>query len=161
MNRYFKIGAMAILAVMLSASIGYSASNNWGNTDTYQLLGKVAPSYLVLAGTDQGATSTTVASGTAVIPVTGYALVTKTIGEGAGTVCTVANGAKGQILVIRAGTVTGSSTAVITPATCSGFSTVTLAYEKQTVTLLYIDDTIGWIIIGTGGIVTSGAPVIA
>jgi hypothetical protein len=155
-----RIALISMAVLFAFSSVCYGAANNWGNTDTNPLLQKVLPNYLVAAGTDMSATSGTVASGTIVIPVTGYTLVTKTIGEGAGTVCTLANGVKGQILVIRAGTVTSSCTAVITPATCSGFTTATLIQAGQTITLLYVSDTIGWVLIGSGGGV-SGVPILA
>ena len=94
-------------------------------------------------------TSTTVASGTAVIPVTGYAVVVKNISEKVGSVATVANGIPGQVLTIVALTLTGSDTLVITPATASGFTTVTLSAAKQSVTLWYVSDTLGWVVVGT------------
>ena len=131
--------SLMLLAIMLLAVPAF-ASNE----------GMPLPTGTDLVGFYQGA-STTVASGTVIIPSTGYTLVSKTIGEGVGTVCTLAAGRVGQLLVIVAGTVTGSDTAVITPATKTGFSTVTLATAKQSVTLLYVNDTYGWIIIGTAG----------
>jgi len=146
-----RISTLVLVMLLAVAQLGYCGSNNWGNTDTEPLLRKVLPSYLVAVGTDVAGASTTVASGTSVIPVTGYSYVVKTISESVGYVCTVANGVKGQILVIEAGTVTGSDTAVITPATKTGFSTVTLATAKQSVTLLYLNDSLGWIILGTVG----------
>jgi hypothetical protein len=141
--------ALSLVILFAIAQVGYCASNNWGNTDTNQLLGRVLPSYLITVGSDVSGSSTTVASGTSIIPISGYSLVSKTIGEGSGTVCTVADGEPGQILKIMAGTVTASCTAVITPATKTGFSTVTLTTAKQAVTLHYVNDVMGWEVIGT------------
>jgi hypothetical protein len=109
--------------------------------------GSTATAYLL--GFESTAASTTVASGTAVIPVTGYDIVVKNISEKAGSVATVANGKPGKVLKIIAGTLTGSDTLIITPATSTGFTTVTFTAAKQAVTLLYLNDTLGWMSIGT------------
>ena len=151
-----KLLVLTLVIAFATMPLGYCASNNWGNTDTYRLLGKVVPSYLISTGTEVTGASKTMASPTTIIPATGYDVVTITLNTGVGTVNTLAAGTVGKILVIVAGTVTGSDTVVITPAQCTGFSTVTLATAKQTATFLYTGTTLGWILLGT-----SGAPTVA
>ena len=145
MNRYFKIGIVAILAVMLSASIGFCGTNNWGNTDTYRLLGRELPYDAIYAGAQRDGVSTMV-SGSLAIP-TSYAVVIKAITEVA-TPLTLANGVAGQILTFQVSTM-ASGGAVLTPTTCSGFTTITFDAAREYATLLYIDDTIGWVCIAT------------
>ena len=90
--------------------------------------------------------TTTVAGGVLVIPVTHLYVAKTTSGAEA---CTLANGKPGQILqltlIVSAGAVT------LTPATLTGYVTIVLTAQSDFVTLLYVDDTIGWIILGMGG----------
>ena len=156
-----KVMLLVIVAFFLFSSVCYGAANNWGGSDRDQLLGKVVPSYLASVGSVVGGTSATIATPTTAVPVS-YSLVSITLNSAAGQVFTLANGTAGQILTIVAGTKTSSDTAVITPTLCTGFTTITLVYAKQSVTLLYVNDTLGWILIGQGAIsIASGAPTIA
>jgi hypothetical protein len=88
-----------------------------------------------------------------VIPIT-HPMVTKT-NAGAET-NTVANGVPGQMLNIYMTAVGGASS--ITPATSTGFATVELDTIGDQVTLFYVDDTVGWIVIGCSGV--TGQPVL-
>ena len=96
----------------------------------------------------------TVAGTVLVIPVT-HAIVAKT--TSAGEACTLANGKPGQVLQIYMASQSGAAT--ITPATMTGFATVVLTANGDFVTLLYVDDTIGWIILGMGG--AAATPVVS
>jgi hypothetical protein len=88
----------------------------------------------------------TVAGGILVIPVThGYVQKTTSGAEA----CTLANGKPGQILIINL--ISSGGAATITPATLTGFATIVLTAQSDFVTLLYVDDIIGWIILGMGG----------
>jgi len=88
----------------------------------------------------------TVAGGILVIPVThGYVAKTTSGAEA----CTLANGKPGQVLVINIAATGGAAT--ITPATMTGFATIVLTAQSDFVTLCYVNDTIGWIILGMGG----------
>ncbi len=91
--------------------------------------------------------ATTVAGGVLAIPVT-HRYVAKT--TGGAEALTLANGFPGQILTISLVADGGDGT--LTPATKTGFATIVFADVKDTATLMYIDDTVGWIIIGTAGI---------
>jgi len=150
MNRYFKIGIVAILAVMLSASIGYCGYNNWGNTDTNRLLGRELPYDAIYVGAQRGGTSTMV-SGSLAIPIS-YAVVIKAITEVA-TPLTLEDGYAGQILTFQVSTM-ASGGAILTPTTKTGFTTITFDAAREYATLLYIDDTIGWICIATNATTT-------
>lgn len=92
--------------------------------------------------------SVDVAAGTLAIPVT-HAVVKKTTGAG-GEALTLANGKPGQVLQIILVVDGGDGT--LTPATKTGFSTITFADEGDRATLYYVDDTVGWIILGLSGV---------
>lgn len=95
-----------------------------------------------------GGSTTSIADSLA-IPVT-HACVAKTTGADAEAL-TLANGENGQILTIDLAT-DGGGTGTLTPATCSGFSTIVFADAGDNATLLYIDDSVGWIIMGAAGV---------
>lgn len=90
-----------------------------------------------------------------VIPVT-HAYVNKTTGADA-EACTLANGKPGQLLKVKLYT-DGGGDATITPATASGWATIVLADAGDQFVALYVDDTIGWILIGAIGV--AAPPVI-
>lgn len=99
---------------------------------------------------------TTSAGDSLEIPVT-HRYVAKTTGADAEAL-TLANGVSGQRITISL-VVDGGGDGTLTPATCSGFTNIVLADAGDTVTLEYIDDTKGWVILGTAGV--SAPPVIA
>lgn len=99
--------------------------------------------------------SNTVAGGTLAIPVT-KAFVSKT--TGGLEALTLADGLPGQILTIYLATDGGDGT--LTPTTKTGFSTVVFADAKDSVTLQFVDSTVGWIVVGTWGAAVT-PPVIA
>lgn len=81
------------------------------------------------------------------IPVT-HSRVAKTIGADA-EACTLANGVAGQILVVQvAAAGAGGGLATITPATATGFASATLQEANEGVVLRYVDDTVGWVLLG-------------
>lgn len=98
-------------------------------------------------------TSTTVAGGVLAIPVT-HRYVAKT--TGGAEALTLANGIPNQRLTISLVSDGGDGT--LTPTTKTGFSTIVFADVKDTVTLEYIDDTVGWIIVGAIGTAAGGGP---
>lgn len=63
---------------------------------------------------------------------------------------TLADGEPGQVLNIYMTTAVGAST--LTPATSTGWATIVLDTAGDQCTLLYVDDTVGWIIIGATGV---------
>lgn len=98
--------------------------------------------------------STTKVGGVLAVPITSR-LVTMT--TGGAEALTLANGAPGQEITITLGTDGGDGT--LTPATCTGFATIVFADAKDTATLRYVDDTLGWVLIGYYG--TAAPPVVS
>ena len=98
--------------------------------------------------------STTVATAALVIPVT-HRFVDKA--TGGVEALTLANGVPGQRLTVYMSADAGDGT--LTPATSSGFSTIVFADVGDNATVEYVDDTVGWVIVGTAGI-TAG-PIIS
>lgn len=88
----------------------------------------------------------TVAGGTLAIPVT-KRRVSKT--TGGVEALTLANGLPGQRLNIELVTDGGDGT--LTPTTTTGFTSIVFADAKDIAELEYVDDTVGWIIIGLSG----------
>lgn len=100
--------------------------------------------------------ATTSAADSLAIPVT-HRYVAKTTG-GDAEALTLADGVAGQIITIMLA-VDGGGTGTLTPATASGFTTIAFADAGDTATLAYVDDTVGWVILGTAGI--AAPPAIA
>jgi len=90
-----------------------------------------------------------VAADVLAIPVT-HPLVSKTTGADAEAL-TLANGLPGQSLIITLA-VDGGGTGTLTPATSTFWSTIAFADAGDQATLLYIDDTLGWVIVGVFGL---------
>ena len=91
----------------------------------------------------------TVAADVLVMPVT-HAYVAKTTGDDAEAL-TLANGKPGQVLVINLVT-DGGGSGTLTPATCTGFSTILFADAGDQAVLFYVDDVVGWIILSVFGL---------
>ena len=98
---------------------------------------------------------TTSAADSLAIPITA-AYVAKTTGADAEAL-TLANGKPGQILNISL-VVDGGGDGTLTPTTKSGFATIVFADAGDNASLMYIDDTVGWILMGTAGV--AAPPVI-
>ncbi len=99
--------------------------------------------------------TTTVILDVLVIPVT-HAYVAKTTG-GDAEALTLANGKPSQVLVINL-TTDGGGAGTLTPATSTGWATIVFDDPGDQAVLMYVDDTIGWIILGASG--TAGPPAI-
>lgn len=93
--------------------------------------------------------SVDVAADELVIPVTAL-YVAKTTGADAEAL-TLADGVPGQTITITL-VVDGGGTGTLTPATASGFATLAFGDALDTATLRYIDDTVGWILVGHNGV---------
>lgn len=96
-----------------------------------------------------------VAADALVIPVT-HAHVSKTTGAD-GEALTLADGTANQELTISL-VADGGGDGTLTPATSSGWATIVFADAGDIATLKYIDDTVGWVIVGTAGV--AAPPVI-
>ncbi len=93
--------------------------------------------------------TTTIAADVLAIPVT-HGYVIKTTG-GDAEALTLANGDPSQVLVIDLDT-DGGGDGTLTPATATGWATIVFADAGDQAILLYVDDTIGWIILGMNGV---------
>jgi hypothetical protein len=98
--------------------------------------------------------SAEVAADVLAIPITSR-LVLKTTGADAEAL-TLADGEPGQELTIVL-VVDGNGDGTLTPATSLHFATIVLADAGDTVHLRYVDDTIGWVIVGAFGLAAQPA----
>lgn len=113
----------------------------------------------VISGrTAQFSNSTTSAADSLEIPVTAR-YVAKTTG-GDAEALTLADGSfDGQLLTISL-VVDGNGTGTLTPATCTGFTTIAFADAGDTVTLEFVNPTLGWMIRGAYGVAAPPAVAI-
>ena len=96
-----------------------------------------------------------VAADVLAMPVT-HPYIVKTTGADAEAL-TLADALPGQMLVLNL-TTDGGGTGTLTPSTTTGFATIVFADAGDQAVLLYVDDTVGWIIIGLSGV--AAPPVI-
>lgn len=95
------------------------------------------------------ANSVAVAADALVIPVT-HPYVAKTTGADAEAL-TLANGSPGQVLIVNL-TADGNGDGTLTPATSTGWATIVFADAGDQATLFFVDDTIGWVMLGAKGV---------
>ena len=95
------------------------------------------------------ANTVAVAADALVIPVT-HPYVVKTTGADAEAL-TLADGEAGQVLIVNLA-VDGGGDGTLTPATATGWATIVFADAGDQATLLYVDDTVGWVMIGAKGV---------
>lgn len=93
--------------------------------------------------------SVAVAADELAIPLTAR-YVAKTTGADAEAL-TLADGSPGQRINIAL-VVDGGGAGTLTPATCSGFATIVFADAGDIADLEYVDDTVGWVLVGTAGV---------
>lgn len=90
------------------------------------------------------------AAGVLAIPLN-YGVVSKTITSASDEAGTLANGLQGQMLKIILATKGSSGNFVLTPTTKTGYATITFNSAGDQATLLFVDNTAGWIIVGETG----------
>jgi hypothetical protein len=90
----------------------------------------------------------TVAADVLAIPVT-HGIVQKTTGADAEAL-TLADGEPGQLLIINL-TTDGGGSGTLTPTTATGWLTIVFADAGDQAVLWYMNDVIGWIILGLSG----------
>lgn len=95
-----------------------------------------------------------VAADVLALPVTNP-YISKTTGADAEAL-TLADGLPGQGLFIELAT-DGGGDGTLTPATATGWATIVFADAGDRASLVYIDDSIGWVIVGLSGV--AGPPV--
>jgi hypothetical protein len=90
-----------------------------------------------------------------------YVFIRKSIGGDSGLDETdggtrLPNGYDGQVIVFYIGSCMTDGSWIVTPVTRTGFDYITFDAVGETVTLLYVNDTIGWIIIANEGATVTG-----
>jgi hypothetical protein len=103
---------------------------------------------------DIGSLATTSAADSLAIPLT-HPIVAKTTG-GDAEALTLANGQPGQTVYIYLAT-DGGGDGTLTPVTATGWATIVFADAGDRAWLLYVNDTIGWVILSLSGV--SAPPV--
>ena len=83
-----------------------------------------------------------------------YSIIQKAIGSGGGLDETdggirLEDAKAGQILIITIVGPEGDGTFIVTPETTTGFTTLTFDTILDTATLMYFNDTIGWVVLST------------
>lgn len=112
-------------------------------------------SALAVTGMANGG-AVSMATSDTVVPLA-YAYIRKAINLAAGGVAqtgTLANGIPGEVKTIYITSVGASGTWTLTPATATGFATIKFAAAKDIATFLYVNDTVGWIILSYTGTIT-------
>jgi len=103
------------------------------------------------------AASTAASSSTALSPSSlPYSILRKYIGGANSLDLTdggtrLANGTQGQILILIAQEVATGGSWIVTPVTSLTITTLTFDAVAETTTLLYVDDTIGWVVMASSG----------
>lgn len=107
--------------------------------------------YLIRAGLASGGyTSATTQETTISVS---YSLVGKRISsDPAFQSGTLADGTPGQVLTISITVIDGNGTFTLTPSRKHGFTSLVFEAIGDSVTLLYVDDTVGWILISQGSV---------
>ena len=165
MKRELKNFVLALALVALSttahAAIGIDLNGtNQGTTEHINLVTggttaaqsganfniPIASDGLIVAGTANGG-STSMATSTNAIPVS-YTFVKLNIGNADPTyqAKTLANGVAGQRVYISVTQMFAGQSATITPATKTGFTSLTVNALDDFAVLYYVDSTIGWVI---------------
>ena len=106
---------------------------------------------LVLAGVDSGG-SGSVNSSTNDITATGYSFIYKDIGT-ANSSGTLSNGKPGQILTIAIAVDGGATWYHLQPTTKTAFNFLEFNDAKDSATLLFVTESIGWVVIATNSVV--------
>lgn len=161
MRKLIALGiAMLLLVTPAFAAVGVKVDGvNVGTATDFNFTGAVATNDgstwtfpFILAGASNGGSISMTTTDTTVS--TSYALVKKEIGVQVGLAGTLANGEPGQILTVLITLRAGSGTYVLSPTTTLGFTSLTFDAAGEYATLLYIDDTSGWVIVATNATIT-------
>lgn len=153
--KYLKV-VLIVLMLLVFAVPGYCAQNNWGNTDLHPLLHREIPTDLMYRGAARGGVSTIV-SQVSKLTSTNLAFGFLKL-SGASKTFSIAAGETGQEITLMkiehdARTLKLDLT-IDNPNTAhTGFSSITWPTAAGSyVTLLWYDDTVGWMITGSQGV---------
>lgn len=146
----------------INVSTGLNVSRTGGTaTLTLDQSGDLTFRTTLLANGRAGGASTLGSSSTQLSPSSlPYSVVFKKVGGGGGLDgnpgTTLQNGTPGQELSLIVTGLQSGGTWLITPTTKTGFSTITLDTVGDSVRLLYIDSTTGWVITSASGVIIAG-----
>jgi len=155
MNKKIFSIALVLCLMLLPASIGYGAYNNWHGTDRTKLLGRELPTDLVYSGVKRGGVSDIVSTVSKLISThLGFSILrlsgaSKTFtmdeGEVGQSITLVKSEHNAETLQLEFTVATATSTADITAHT--GFTSVTWPTKAgDFVTLEWPSDDLGWIL---------------
>jgi len=150
------VGAASVINVVGETTATFDGSTktiNLGQATSYTTAGDVTFRDDIAAVGRISASSSLASSasfvGTGELP---FSIFYKTLGAGA-EVSPLPNATAGQIITLVI-TFTHGGTWTLTPTTSALIKTIAMTALSDFVTLLYVDDTIGWIPVGQGGTVT-------
>ena len=149
--------AFLVLALLFGVPISGQAATGDSNFTNVVATGDVTfRSTLISVGRTGGASSINSSSTYLTSAGIAYSIIRKRIGGGGGLDSTnggtsLPNGTPGQVLSFIITTVQSGGSWIITPVTKTGFSTITFDTANDLATLLYVDDTTGWIILSQAG----------
>lgn len=152
MNKYWKFTIILIATAITCYAAGINSVTGVGEGTSWpSFTDQISKSATKLAAFRVGLGGTPQAlSGAGAVNVT--ALATKLTTTGASQALTLADGTNGQLKVIIHDVDGGS--AVLTPTTKTGFSTITFTAVGESATLMFVT-TRGWIIIALNGAVAA------
>lgn len=148
-----------------STNLDHSASGSVGTVSVSNspvFSGDVTFNSTLIALGRAGGASTAASSSTNLAPANlPYLLLRKYVGGGGGLDSTpgttLQNGTSGQVLILQIAGLQSGGTWVVTPTTKTGFNSITFDTKGDQAMLIYINDTIGWILGPTQGITISQA----
>lgn len=148
--------ALLVLALLIVPTLAQAATGDSNFTNVVATGNVVFKSTLYAVGGAGGASSVNSSSTNLSAAQISYSLIRKRIGGGGGLDSTdggtrLRNGTAGQMITFIITTVQSGGSWILTPVTKTGFSTLTFDTANDVATLLYVDDTVGWIIISQTG----------
>lgn len=157
-----KFAALIIAALVLSISVpAHAALESWGSKEVYEINNATPGTSKVQLGTrlrgSMVVTALTLPANYASIPVT--AATVNYVTSATNAAPTLANGYPGQILTIVMKT-DGGGDINVTPTTKTGFTSIVMKNAGEILTLRYVDDTVGWTIVGAASASSGTLPVV-
>jgi hypothetical protein len=152
------LDVLAVADLKLGAAAGTSVTATAAELNILSGVTRTAAQLNEAAVTQSLTASTTVAADVLAIPVT-HEVVRKTTG-GDAEALTLADGSPGQFLSIILVT-DGGGDGTLTPTTKQGYSAVVFSAAGQSVTLKFIDGTVGWVVWGSAGPAGTGPAITA
>jgi len=153
-NRFVVLIAMVLVLVMASVSFAALAAEtaSWSASDVQEINGHNPSAQKThlgnrLLGLFTRETSTVTTGGSKDLDTNDKVIIFNTDAAQGTFDSTFANGEPGQTVTFVLVTDNGNSVD-ITPVTKTGFTSVSLADAKDSCTLLYQDDTVGWVVAG-------------